>query len=54
MEPDGFLPDGTPIYFRCARGSSKSTLQLELYAELMGIPKEEFRRAMYDDFEEDE
>lgn len=52
--PDGFMPDGTPIYFACGRGSSKSTLQLQIYAELMGVPKEEFNRIMYgEDIKED-
>jgi hypothetical protein len=45
--PDGFLPDGTPVYFKFGRGSCKSTLMLQMYADLMGIPKEEFYRIMY-------
>lgn len=42
MEPDAYLPDGTPLYFKCARGNGKSMLQLRLYAKLMGISDEEF------------
>lgn len=44
--PDGFLPDGTPVYFKFARGNTKSTLMLKLYADLMGVPDEEFEALM--------
>lgn len=41
--PDGFMSDGTPIYFKC-RPSEPSPLQLKIYAALAdpskGIPKE--------------
>ena len=42
MGPDAFLPDGTPLYIKCARGNGKSTLQLELYRKLFGIPDDEW------------
>lgn len=35
MNPDGFLPDGTPIYFKTARGVENTALQLQMYADLM-------------------
>lgn len=38
--PDGYTPDGIPIYF--ARGNGKSILQLRMYARLMGVSDEEF------------
>ena len=31
--PDGFMSDGTPIYFKC-RPSEPSPLQLKIYAAL--------------------
>lgn len=36
------LSDGTPVYFQCARGSCKSSLQLEIYRKLWGISDEEW------------
>jgi hypothetical protein len=35
MKPDGYLPDGTPVYIKCGRGSGKSTLQLEMYKKIL-------------------
>ena len=40
--PDGFMPDGTPVYIKCSRGSSKSTLQSEIYRKLLGISDDEW------------
>lgn len=39
---DGFMPDGTPVYFAVARGNGKPTLQLEIYRKLLGISDEEW------------
>ena len=41
-KPDGYMPDGTPVYIQCARGSSKSYLQLEIYRRLCGISDEKW------------
>lgn len=41
-EPDGYTPDGVPIYLDCGRGNGKSTLQLEIYRRLCGISDEEW------------
>lgn len=41
---DGYMPDGTPVYLKCARGSGKSTLQLEIYRQLCGIPSDEWEQ----------
>lgn len=35
MNPDGFLPDGTPVYFKTTRGVGNTALQLQMYASLM-------------------
>lgn len=45
-KPDGYLPDGTPVYIAVGRGSSKSTLQLRMYAKLCGLSDEEFDQLM--------
>lgn len=37
LKPDGYLSDGTPVYFKLARGSTKSSYQLELYAKMLGF-----------------
>ena len=41
--PDGFMADGTPIYFK-TRSTTPSSLQLSVYAALVdpskGIPEE--------------
>ena len=42
MKPDGFTPDGIPVYIQCARGGSKSMLQLEMYRQLCGISDAEW------------
>ena len=36
--PDGFMSDGTPIYFAC-RTSEPSSLQLKIYAALVDQSK---------------
>ena len=41
-KPDGFMPDGTPVYLKCARGSAKSMIQLDIYRKLVGISDEEW------------
>ena len=33
--PDGFLPDGTPLYLKTVRNPDELPIQLELYAQLM-------------------
>lgn len=43
MSADAYLPDGTPLYIKCSRGNGKSTLQLELYAKMMGTSLEELQ-----------
>lgn len=43
MDADAYLPDGTPLYFRCGRGNGKPTLQLAIYAKLMGVSDEDLR-----------
>lgn len=50
-KPDGYLPDGTPVYFRMARGNGKSMLQLKMYANLCGVSDEEFAK-MYEEVKE--
>lgn len=44
--PDGYLPDGTPVYFKLARGNGKSMRMLRIYANLMGVSDEEFDELM--------
>ena len=39
---DGFMPDGTPIYLKIARGNGKPMLQLEIYRRLCEITDEEW------------
>lgn len=41
--PDGFLPDGTPVYIKLPRKNSKPMLQLKLYCELCGISFEDLK-----------
>ena len=41
-EPDGVMPDGTPIYLKIARGNGKPMLQLEIYRRLCEISDEEW------------
>ena len=41
-EPDGYTPEGVPIYLCVGRGCGKSTLQLEMYRKLVGIPDDEW------------
>ena len=48
---DRILADGIPVCFQYARGSCKSTLQLELYRKLLGISDEEWadmKREVYE------
>ena len=40
--PDGYMPDGTPVYIKGSRANCKSTLQLEIYRMLCGISDEEW------------
>lgn len=40
--PDGYMPDGTPVYIKCGRANCKSTLQLEIYRKLCGISDDEW------------
>lgn len=40
--PDGYMPDGTPVYIKGGRANGKSTLQLEIYRILCGISDEEW------------
>jgi hypothetical protein len=35
-----YLPDGTPLYIKAARGNTKSTLQIEIYKKLLGLKEE--------------
>lgn len=44
ISADGYMPDGTPVYLKCARGNGKSTLQLEIYRQLCGIPSDEWEQ----------
>lgn len=53
-EPDGYTPEGVPVYLAISRGSGKSMLQLEIYRSLLGISdekwaeiREEVERQMY-------
>lgn len=46
MTPCGYLPDGTPLYFKPSRMNGKSTLQLEMYARIFGWPLEELRNIL--------
>lgn len=43
IKPDGYMKDGTPIYFTIARGCSKSNIQLEMYRRLLGISNKEWK-----------
>lgn len=45
-KPDGYLPDGTPVYFAIARGNSKPTLQMYTCAKMLGVPDEELEEMM--------
>lgn len=55
MAADAYLPDGTPLYFKCARGNGKSTRQLEMYMSLVtGLSIEEVQKAMYETDEEND
>lgn len=41
-KPDGYLPDGTPVYLlKLARGNGKTRLQFRIYAKLFGLSDEE-------------
>ena len=58
-EPDGYTPEGVPIYLKVGRGCGKSTLQLEVYRRLCGIPddkweemKAEAQRRLWGDYDE--
>ena len=42
IKPDGYIKDGTPIYFAIARGCSKFNIQLEMYRRLLGISDKEW------------
>ena len=42
IKPDGYMKDGTPVYFAIARGCSKSNIQLEMYRRLLGIRDKEW------------
>ena len=33
-KPDGYMPDGTPVYLKAGRNSGKSSLQLAIYDAL--------------------
>lgn len=46
MSADAYLPDGTPLYIKCARGNGKSMRQLELYAKLLGTNLDELRNIL--------
>lgn len=35
--PDGFLPDGTPLYFKPALRPNTGSLQLDLYNKLFNV-----------------
>lgn len=37
--PDAFLPDGTPLYFKTSSEPTWSSVQLELYSMLFGYKK---------------
>lgn len=60
-EPDGYTPEGVPVYLAISRGNGKSMLQLELYRRLCGISdekwaeiQEETKRQMYGEEEEND
>ena len=42
IKPDGYMKDGTSVYFVIARGCSKSNIQLEMYGKLLGISDKEW------------
>lgn len=37
--PDGFLPDGTPLYLKTSKHPEYASLQLELYDMLMNYKR---------------
>ena len=43
IKPDGYMKDGTPVYFAIARGCLKSNIQLEMYSRLLGIRDKEWK-----------
>lgn len=43
VEPDAILEDGTPLYLKTAGFPPTGSIQLDLYAQLMG-----YKRAMED------
>ena len=43
IKPDGYMKDGTPVYFAIARGCLKSNIQLEMYRRLLGIRDKEWK-----------
>lgn len=54
MSADGYMPDGTPVYFATGRMSGKSTLQLAIYAKLCGVPIDEAIKTLKEKYKEDE
>ena len=48
IKPDGYMEDGTPVYFAIARGRSKDNLQLEMYRSLLGISDEEWKEIIHE------
>ena len=44
--PDGFMPDGTPIYIQMRQGIPPSSLQLQIYAALHGPNKPESKEVL--------
>lgn len=41
-QPDGYTPDGIPVYIQPARAHGKTMMQLEMYRLLLGIPDDEW------------
>lgn len=53
IKPDGYLPDGAPVYLAVGRRNGKSMLQLEIYRRLLNIPDdvwEEIKRKFEGDY----
>jgi hypothetical protein len=57
--PDGYMKNGTPIYFNIARGNAKSRLTIEVYRKLIDVPddvweeiKREVEERLYGNCEE--
>ena len=43
-KPDGYTPEGVPVYLVHGRGNGKSKLQLEIYRKLCGITDKKWER----------